>query len=70
MNYSVKIICLIMKSKLIETIMQYELLPLMLCPSDMISPRLNALSLWLLFQSPIIIPHAVLIDVIAILYLF
>ena len=46
------------------------LLPLMLCPSDMISPRLNALSLWLLFQSPIIIPHAVLIDVIAILYLF
>ena len=34
----------------------------MLCSSDMIFPRLNALSLWLLFQSLIIISLAVLID--------
>ena len=27
------------------------LLPLMLCSSDMIFPRLNALSLWLVFNS-------------------
>ena len=30
------------------------LLPLMLCSSDMIFPRLNALSLWLVFNSLII----------------
>ena len=32
----------------------YILLPLMLCSSDMIFPRLNALSLWLVFNSLII----------------
>ena len=33
------------------------LLPLMLCSSDMIFPRLNALSLWLVFNSLIITFH-------------
>lgn len=38
------------------------LLPLMLCSSDMIFPRLNALSLWLVFNSLIIMFLAMFID--------
>ena len=38
------------------------LLPLMLCSSDMIFPRLNALSLWLVFNSLLIILLAMFID--------
>ena len=38
------------------------LLPLMLCSSDMIFPRLNALSLWLVFNSLLIILLAIFID--------
>ena len=38
------------------------LLPLMLCSSDMIFPRLNALSLWLVFNSLIIMFLSMFID--------
>ncbi len=38
------------------------LLPIMLCSSDMIFPRLNALSLWLVFDSLIIMFLAIFID--------
>ena len=38
------------------------IIPLMLCSSDMIFPRLNALSLWLVFNSLLIILLAMFID--------
>ena len=38
------------------------LIPLMLCTSDMIFPRLNAFSLWLVIESLLLMAAAMLID--------
>lgn len=38
------------------------LIPLMLCTADMIFPRLNALSLWLVIESLLVMAGAMLLD--------